>query len=181
MWWFVVVILRWRSSGVLGRVGVLVRRRGYGGLAVVCCWWICGVVVVGGGSIVGGGLLASCPLLEQLLLDLLIEFDNLEIDAPMLRLFQLRCFCSSIYIKRSQHLVAVIVTAHDHYAVDDINYGNCNFVKFFDSLSALHKLCMDFPPLLARLTMFNHNFSFCFLDFVCMSSPNNASNFLNPP
>ncbi|CAI9781026.1 unnamed protein product [Fraxinus pennsylvanica] len=27
---------------------------------------------------------------------------------------------------------------------DDINYGNCNFVEFFDSLPALHKLYMDF-------------------------------------
>ncbi|CAI9781027.1 unnamed protein product [Fraxinus pennsylvanica] len=106
-------------------------------------------------------LISSCPLLEQLLLDFPIEFD-LEIDAPMLRLFQLRCFCSSIYIKRSLHLAAVTVTAYDHYAVDDINYGNCNFVEFFDSLPALHKLYMDFY-------------------FMLVSSSNNASNFFNPP
>ncbi|XP_022855786.1 F-box/FBD/LRR-repeat protein At1g13570-like [Olea europaea var. sylvestris] len=35
------------------------------------------------------------------------------------------------------------VTAYEHYEDDEFNYRNCTFVGFFDSLPALHKLCMD--------------------------------------
>ncbi|CAA2994258.1 F-box FBD LRR-repeat At1g13570-like [Olea europaea subsp. europaea] len=97
-------------------------------------------------------LISSCLLLEQLLLDFRNEFDFLEIDAPMLRLFHLRrFFCSSICIKRSQHLATVRVTSRQHIMADEFNYGNCNFVGFFDSLPALHKLCMDFHFMLVWL------------------------------
>ncbi|KAL2551531.1 F-box/FBD/LRR-repeat protein-like [Forsythia ovata] len=86
-------------------------------------------------------LISSCPLLEQLVLHFLIEFDYLEIDAPMLKLFELNCSTASVFLKNSPHLAIVSVTCG----------GGCDFgdgirilIEFFDSVPALQKLHMDY-------------------------------------
>ncbi|KAL2531546.1 F-box/fbd/LRR-repeat protein [Abeliophyllum distichum] len=54
-----------------------------------------------------GNLISKCPLLEQLVLDILVKFDGLEIAAPMLKLFKLKCYKPSICFLKSQLLEMV--------------------------------------------------------------------------
>ncbi|KAL2531544.1 F-box/fbd/LRR-repeat protein [Abeliophyllum distichum] len=87
-------------------------------------------------------LISSCPLLEQLVLRITVEFDYLEIDAPMLKLFELKCVTTSVSFKKSPLLEMVSVAADENVlAVGD---EFCNFVEFLESVPSLQKLHMSY-------------------------------------
>ncbi|KAL2455030.1 F-box/FBD/LRR-repeat protein [Forsythia ovata] len=86
-----------------------------------------------------GNLISKCPLLEQLVLNILVKFDGLEIAAPMLKLFKLKCYKPSICFLKSQLLEMVSVAAVKGGALT-VADENCNFVEYFKSLHALQKL-----------------------------------------
>ncbi|KAL2455031.1 F-box/FBD/LRR-repeat protein [Forsythia ovata] len=86
-------------------------------------------------------LISSCPLLEQLVLHFLSDVDYLEIDAPMLKLFELNCSTASVFLKNSPHLAIVSVACGKGC---DFGDGIRSLIEFFDSVPALQKLHMDY-------------------------------------
>ncbi|XP_059307220.1 F-box/FBD/LRR-repeat protein At1g13570-like [Lycium ferocissimum] len=84
-------------------------------------------------------LISHCPLLQQLVLNMLNVyemFNIIEINAPMLRSFDFSGYISSICLKNAPLLVKVSLTCYDN--VEDLD-----FAKSFESCSALEHLLLD--------------------------------------
>ncbi|KAL2551549.1 F-box/FBD/LRR-repeat protein [Forsythia ovata] len=84
-------------------------------------------------------LISSCPLLEQLVLNVLNEFHYLVIDAPVLKLFEWNGNATSIYFKNSPFLAIVSIASNKEF--ED---GILGLIEFFDSVPALKNLHMDY-------------------------------------
>lgn len=68
-----------------------------------------------------------------------------EIDAPMLKHFELTCFPTSSFCFKKSPLVIILVASHNDWVVDDIlEGGKCNFIQFFDSLPGLQKVYLNY-------------------------------------
>ncbi|KAL2551843.1 F-box/FBD/LRR-repeat protein [Forsythia ovata] len=89
-----------------------------------------------------GNLISSCPLLEQLVLHVSNKVDYLEIDAPVLQLFELVCSNTYICFKKSPLLAIVSVASYNERSA--IGDGICNLIEFLESLPALQKLQMNY-------------------------------------
>ncbi|KAG5574293.1 hypothetical protein H5410_054427 [Solanum commersonii] len=81
-------------------------------------------------------LISHCPLLEELELDISDNSDTIEINAPMLRLFDLSGNISSVCLKNVPRLVKVLLYG-DYIKAEDLD-----FAKAFRVLS-----CSRAPPL----------------------------------
>ncbi|XP_055828507.1 F-box/FBD/LRR-repeat protein At1g13570-like isoform X2 [Solanum dulcamara] len=81
-----------------------------------------------------GSLIAHCPSLEELELDIADKSDTIEIKAPMLRLFDLSGNISSICLKNVPRLVKVLLYG-DYIKAEDLD-----FAKVFESCPSLEHL-----------------------------------------
>ncbi|PHT86326.1 hypothetical protein T459_08432 [Capsicum annuum] len=72
-------------------------------------------------------LISHCPLLEKLVLDIQDKLDTIEINAPLLRSFDLTGNISSICLKNVPRLVKLFL--HGDY----INAEDLDFTKIFES------------------------------------------------
>ncbi|MCD7473540.1 hypothetical protein HAX54_015450 [Datura stramonium] len=97
---------------------------------------LCGVTI---SSKLLESLISHCPLLEQLVLNNSpLKIDTIEIDAPMLRLFDFTGNISSICLKNVPLLVKVSLAGYDMYP------EYLDFAKVFESCSALEHLFLNF-------------------------------------
>ncbi|CAN4126886.1 unnamed protein product [Withania somnifera] len=83
-------------------------------------------------------LISHCPLLERLELDIEDNSDTIEINAPMLRLFDLTGNISSICLKNVPRLVKLLL--HGDY----ITAEELDFAKVFKYCPALEHLLFNF-------------------------------------
>lgn len=72
-------------------------------------------------------LISHCPLLEQLVLDLLESLDIIEINAPMLRSFDFTGNISSICLKNVPLLAKVSLLCDDGFSMESEYFGFANF------------------------------------------------------
>ncbi|XP_049381028.1 F-box/FBD/LRR-repeat protein At1g13570-like isoform X2 [Solanum stenotomum] len=79
-------------------------------------------------------LISHCPLLEELELDIEDQSDTIEINAPMLRLFNLSGNISSVCLKNVPRLVKVLLYG-DYIKAEDLD-----FAKLFECCPALEHL-----------------------------------------
>ncbi|CAN4103155.1 unnamed protein product [Withania somnifera] len=83
-------------------------------------------------------LISRCPLLEQLVLSISENLDRIEINAPMLRLFDFTGDISSICLKNVPRLLKVSLLG------DNMQAADLDFAKVFESCSAIEHLSFDF-------------------------------------
>ncbi|PHU22235.1 hypothetical protein BC332_07342 [Capsicum chinense] len=83
-------------------------------------------------------LISHCPLLEKLVLDIQDKLDTTEINAPLLRSFDLTGNISSICLKNVPRLVKLFL--HGDY----INAEDLDFTKIFESCPSLEHLLFEF-------------------------------------
>ncbi|XP_049381018.1 F-box/FBD/LRR-repeat protein At1g13570-like isoform X4 [Solanum stenotomum] len=79
-------------------------------------------------------LISHCPLLEELELDIANKSDTIEINAPMLRSFDLSGNISSVCLKNVPRLVKVLLYG-DYIKAEDLD-----FAKLFECCPALEHL-----------------------------------------
>ncbi|KAL2531543.1 F-box/fbd/LRR-repeat protein [Abeliophyllum distichum] len=83
-------------------------------------------------------LISSCPLLEQLVLHFINNVDYLEIDAPMLKLFELNCSTASVFLKNSPHLAIVSVACGEECDFGDGIHDDKAIPATFNNLKILN-------------------------------------------
>ncbi|XP_055815189.1 F-box/FBD/LRR-repeat protein At1g13570-like [Solanum dulcamara] len=84
-------------------------------------------------------LISHCPLLEQLVLDIADNSDTIEINAPMLSLFNFSGNISSICLKNNVPCLVKASLDCDYIKAEDLD-----FAKVFESCSSLEHLVFKF-------------------------------------
>ncbi|XP_019227924.1 PREDICTED: F-box/FBD/LRR-repeat protein At1g13570-like isoform X2 [Nicotiana attenuata] len=85
-------------------------------------------------------LISQCLLLEHLALDIVVSYnDVIEINAPVLKSFDFAGSLSSIFLKKVPLLAKLSLTENGDILVAE----NWDFVKFFESFSALEHLLLN--------------------------------------